>query len=157
MTELKPEDFPESVGLELAARVVEAVSHIRFAGVSHGDISQRNVMVCLTKPDLVERVALIDFNFAEVILPFQPARQTSGGTRKTDPKPDKPPNPIDGWWDGKLYGFTGEWLPKSWEFRLRACQEWLYEKYGTSEEFMPPTRKSLEWDGENLPRPWITF
>ncbi|KAJ0124382.1 hypothetical protein J7T55_005720 [Diaporthe amygdali] len=152
MTDLKPEAFPESVGLELVTRIVEAVSRIQFVGVRHGDVSQRNVMVCLTEPDVIERVALIDFNFAVVTRLDNFEQQFRGLTR--EPKPEKPPNPIDRWWRGALYGMAGEWLPKSWEFRLRACQEWLYERYGTSEEYAPPKR-SLKWDEENLPRNWI--
>ncbi|KAL1857436.1 hypothetical protein Daus18300_010409 [Diaporthe australafricana] len=153
MTDLKPEDFPESVGLELVKRFVEVDCRIRFAGVTHGDVSQRNIMVCLTEPDIVERVALIDFNFA-VVNRLDDFEQQTGRTRK--PGPDKLPNPVNIWWGGGLYGFAGEWFPKRWDFRLRACQEWLYENYGTSEEYMPP-KTPLNWDEENLPQRWIAY
>lgn len=152
MTDLKPESFSEPARMELVTRVVEAVSRIQFAGVRHGDISQRNVMVCLTEPDKVERVALIDFNFA-VVTRLDNFEEQFGGLER-DPEPDKPPNPIDRWWGGALYGVAGEWLPKGWELRLRALQEWLHERYGSSEDYAPPTRR-LKWDEANIPRNWI--
>lgn len=152
MTDLKPESFPEATRMELVARWVEAVSRVHFSGVRHGDISQRNVMVCLTKPDIVGRVAMIDFNFA-VVSRLDNLGDLSSDS-ESDPEPDKPPNPIDRWWGGALYSVAGEWLPKSWEFRLRALQEWLYERYGKSKEYAPPWRE-LNWDEENEPRMWI--
>lgn len=152
MTDLKPESFSESTRMDLVARMVEVVARIQFAGVRHGDVSQRNVMVCLTESDIVERVAMIDFNFAVVTRLDNFEEQFRGLER--DPEPDKLPNPIDRWWGGALYSVAGEWLPKSWELRLRALQEWLYEKYGNSEDYAPPTRE-LNWDEKNLPRNWI--
>lgn len=152
MTDLKPESFSEPTRMDLVARMVEAVSRILFAGVRHGDVSQRNVMVCLAGPDKVERVALIDFNYA-VVSRLDNMRAVSPGA-KPDPKPAKLPNPINKWWGGALYAVAGEWLPESWEFRLRALQEWLYERYFESEEYEPPWRE-LNWDEENLPRRWI--
>lgn len=152
MTDLKPESFSESTRMELVTRMVEAVARIEFAGVRHGDVSQRNVMVCLTETNAVERVALIDFNFAVVTRLDDFEEQFCGMER--DPEPEKMPNPIDRWWGGALYSVAGEWLPKSWELRLRALQEWLYERYGKSEDYEPPTRR-MNWDEENLPRNWI--
>lgn len=152
MTDVKPDTFSEPMGLDLVRRVIEAEVRVQFAGVRHGDVSQRNVMVCLAEPDKVERVALIDFNFAVVTRLDNYEQQFKG--RKRKPKTKKPPNPIDMWWGGALYGVAGEWLPKSWELRLRACQEWLYERYGNSEEYEPP-RVPLDWDEENLPQSWV--
>lgn len=152
MTDLKPDTFSESGGLELVRRMIEAEVRVQFAGVRHGDVSQRNVMVCVTEPDKIERVALIDFNFAVVIRLDNFEQQFSGLKRR--PKAKTPPNPIDMWWGGALYGVAGEWFPKSWELRLRACQEWLYESYGKSEEYEPPL-VPLDWDEENLPQSWI--
>lgn len=152
MTDLKPESFSESTRMDLVTRMVETVARIQFAGVRHGDVSQRNIMVCLTEPDKIERVAMIDFNFAVVARLDNFEEQFRGLER--DPKPEKLPNPIDRWWGGALYAVAGEWLPKSWELRLRALQEWLYERYGKAEDYEPPTRR-LNWDEENLPRSWI--
>lgn len=152
MTDLEPESFPESTRLDLVTQMVEVVARIQLAGVRHGDISQRNVMVCLTEPDVIKRVAMIDFNFA-VVSRLDSFEEQSRGLER-DPKPDKLPNPIDRWWGGALYGVAGEWLPKSWELRLRALQEWLYERYSKSEEYAPPIR-TLKWDEENIPRSWI--
>lgn len=152
MTDLKPDAFSESVGLDLVRRMIEAEVRVQFAGVRHGDVSQRNIMVCLAEPDKIERVALIDFNFAVVIRLDNFEQQFSGLKRR--PKAKKPPNPIDMWWSGALYGVAGEWFPKSWELRLRACQEWLYENYGKSEVYEPPL-VPLDWDEENLPQSWI--
>lgn len=152
MTDLKSDTFPESVGLDLVRRMIEAEVRVQFAGVRHGDVSQRNVMVCLTKSDKIERVALIDFNFAVVIRLDNYEQQFDGLKRK--PKTKKPPNPIDMWWSGALFGVAGEWFPKSWELRMRACQEWLYENYGESKEYESP-RVPLDWDEENLPQSWI--
>ena len=152
MTDLEPESFPEPTRLELVTRMIEVVARVQFAGVRHGDISQRNVMVCLAEPGVVERVALIDFNFAVVSRLDNFEEQFRGLER--GPEPDKLPSPIDRWWGGALYGVAGEWLPKSWELRLRALQEWLYERYSKSDEYAPPTR-ALKWDQENLPRSWI--
>lgn len=152
MTYLSPESVPESVRMEIVTRLVETRSKIHFAGVRHRDVSQRNIMVCLVEPDVVERVAFVDFNFAVVDRLDNFEEQFRGMER--DPKPNKPPNPIDAWWGGALYGVAGEWLPKSWEMRLRACQEWLYKRYGSSEDYERPQRR-LRWDEENLPRMWI--
>lgn len=152
MTDVNPDTVSESARLDLVRRMIEAEVRVQFAGVRHGDVSQRNVMVCLAEPDKVERIALIDFNFAVVTRLDNFEQQFSGLKRK--PKTKKPPNPIDMWWSGALYGVAGEWFPKSWELRLRACQEWLYEKYGNSEEYEPP-RVPLDWDEENLPQSWI--
>lgn len=154
MTYLSPESVPESVGMEIVTRLVEAKSKILFAGVRHGDISQRNIMVCLAEPDTVERVALVDFNYAVVSRLDNHDQMFPGMIRRR--KWNKLPNPIDSWWGGALYGVAGEWLPKSWEMRLRACQEWLYERYGSSEDYEPP-RRSLTWDEENVPRMWIAI
>lgn len=152
MTYLSPESVPESVGMEIVTRLVENWSKISFAGVNHGDVSQRNIMVCLAGPDIVERVAFVDFNHAVVSRLGSWERMFSKINRR--PKPTRPPNPIDSWWGGMLYGVAGEWLPNSWEMRLRACQEWLYERYGNSKDYEPP-RIDLDWDEENLPRMWI--
>lgn len=152
MTDLKPEAFSESVGLDLVRRMVEAEVRVQFAGVRHGDVSQRNVMVCLAGTDKIGRIALIDFNFAVVTRLENFEQQFDDLNRR--PKTKRPPNPIDMWWGGALYGVAGEWFPKSWEFRMRACQEWLYENYGKSEEYEPP-RVPLDWDEENLPQSWI--
>lgn len=154
MTYLSPEAVPESVGMEIVTRIVENWSNISFAGVKHGDVSQRNIMVCLSEPDIVERVAFVDFNHAVVSRLDNWERVFSGINH--GPKPTRPPNPVDSWWGGMLYGVAGEWLPKSWEMRLRACQEWLYERYGNSEDYEPP-RMDLHWDEENLPRMWIAI
>lgn len=151
MTDLKPEAFPEDTRLDLVARMIEVVPRIHHAGVRHGDISQRNVMVCLAKPDVVERVAMIDFNFAVVSRLDNLGELSDSGS---DSASDKPPNPIDRWWGGALYSVAGEWLPESWESKLRPLQEWLFEKYGKSEEYAPPWRE-LIWDEENVPRRWI--
>lgn len=154
MTYLNPESVPESVRMEIVTRLVETRSKIHFAGVRHRDVSQRNIIVCLVEPDVVERVAFVDFNFAVVDRLDNFEEQFRGMER--DPKPNKLPNPIDAWWGGTLYGVAGEWLPKSWEMRLRACQEWLYERYGSSEDYERPQRR-LRWDEENLPRMWIAI
>lgn len=151
MTDLKPEAFPEDTRLDLVARMIEVVPRIHHAGVRHGDISQRNVMVCLAKPDVVERVAMIDFNFA-VVSRLDNLGELSDS--ESDETSNKPPNPIDRWWGGALYSVAGEWLPESWESRLRPLQEWLYGRYGKSEEYAPPWR-DLVWDDENVPRRWI--
>ncbi|KAG8164538.1 hypothetical protein KVR01_006456 [Diaporthe batatas] len=152
MTDLKPELYPESTRMDLVTRMVETVARVDFAGVSHGDVSQRNVMVCLTQADTVDRVALIDFNYAVVDRLDDFEEQFPDLERR--PKPAKMPNPIDRWWGGGLYSVVGEWLPASWEFRWRALQDWLYEKYGKSEEYAPP-RATLDWDEENVPQVWI--
>lgn len=152
MTDLKPESYPESTRMDLVTRMVETVARIDFAGVSHGDVSQRNVMVCLTEADTIERVALIDFNYAVVDRLNDFEEQFPDLERR--PKPDKIPNPIDRWWGGGLYSVAGEWLPESWEFRWRALQDWLYERYGKSEEYATP-RRTLDWDEENVPQVWI--
>lgn len=152
MTDLKPESFSEPTRMDLVARWIEALQRILFAGVSHGDVSQRNVMVCCAKPDAVERVVMIDFNFAGVKR-LEISWEIFSDI-KPKPKPKKPLNPINRWWDGDLYGKAGEWFPKSWECRLRPLQEWLYERYYESEEYEPP-RIELEWDEENVPRMWI--
>lgn len=154
MTYLSPDSVPESTGMEIVTKLVEGRAKIQFAGVKHGDVSQRNIMVCLAEPDIVERVAFVDFNYAVVHRLDNHEQMFSGLVRS--PKLNKLPNPIDAWWGGALYGVAGEWLPKSWEMRLRACQEWLYERYGSSVDYEPP-RRTLHWDEENLPRMWIAI
>lgn len=154
MTYLSPDSVPESTGMEIVTQLVEGRAKIQFAGVKHGDVSQRNIMVCLAEPDIVERVAFVDFNYAVVHRLDNHEQMFSGLTRS--PKLNKLPNPIDAWWGGALYGVAGEWLPKSWEMRLRACQEWLFERYGSSEDYEPP-RRSLTWDEENIPQVWIAI
>ncbi|KAK7719415.1 hypothetical protein SLS63_010052 [Diaporthe eres] len=160
MTYLSPESVPESVGMEIVTRLVEARAKIQFAGVKHGDISQRNIMVCLAEPHRVTRVAFVDFNYAVVHRLADYEQRFPGFDRRPKSnrrqKSNKLPNPIDVWWGGALYGVVGEWLPKSWEMRLRACQEWLYERYGNSEDYEHPGRL-LHWDEENLPRIWIAI
>lgn len=152
MTDLKPELFSEPTRMDLVARWIEVVERLLFAGVWHGDVSQRNVMVCLAEPDVVERVVMIDFNYAGVTrLEFV---LKGFSDLPPEPKPEKPYNPIDRWWGGGLYGKAGEWFPESWECRLRALQEWLYERYYKSEEYEPPWKK-LDWDEENVPQMWI--
>lgn len=156
MTYLSPESVPEAVGMEIVTKLVEVRAKIQFAGVEHGDVSQRNIMVCLAGPDIVERVAFVDFNYAVVHRLDNYEQKFFGRSRIRRPKSNKLPNPIDLWWGGALYGVAGEWLPKSWGMRLRACQEWLYERYGSSEDYEPP-RRTLDWDEENLPQMWIAI
>lgn len=153
MLEYNQDKIPESERLETLARMSELISRISFIGVHHHDISQRNIMVCDGEDARkVGRIVLIDFNMSTVERLDNFEEQY--GPR--EPGPDKPPNPLDRWWGGGWYGGFWEWLPERWEKRLRPLQEWMYERWGSSEDFAPPVR-DLVWDEENQPRSWIAW
>lgn len=154
MIDVKPDLYPESVRLDALARILEALQKIVFAGVRHGDFSQRNIMLCDgDSADTIGRIAIIDFNFATVTR-LDDFEERWGEPR--GPKEEKPRNPIEQWWDGGLYGGFGEWLPASWEQRVRPLQEWIYQRWGKSEDFLAP-KKDLKWDEENNSRPFVTW
>lgn len=153
MLEFNRDTISESERLETLARMSEVISRIDFIGVHHHDISQRNIMVCDgEKAGKVRRIVLIDFNMSTVerLDNFE----EEYGPR--EPGADKPPNPLDRWWGGGWYGGFWEWLPERWEKRLRPLQEWMYERWGKSDDFAPLFRE-LEWDEENQPRNWIAW
>lgn len=153
MLEFNQDKVPEPERLETLARMSELISRISFIGVHHHDISQRNIMVCDSKEaGKVGRIVLIDFNMSTVERLDNFEEQY--GPR--EPGPDKPPNPLDRWWGGGWYGGFWEWLPERWEKRLRPLQEWMYERWGKSDDFATPVR-DLVWDEENQPRSWIAW
>lgn len=142
MSEVDPLLYSEEVRLGVMAEVLEAYSHITFAGVSHGDIAQRNVMICRGEAaETIVRVVLIDFNYAVVSrldnFELLYSRRPKGG--------DRPDNPINQWWGtGGLYSKFGDWFPASWKSQRRPLREWLYERWGRSEEFSP-CKQPLDW------------
>lgn len=153
MLDFNQDKLPESERLETLARMSELISRISFIGVHHHDISQRNIMVCDgEEAGKVGRIVLIDFNMSTVERLDNFEEQY--GPR--EPGPDKPQNPLDRWWGGGWYGGFWEWLPERWEKRLRPLQEWMYERWGKSDDFAPPVR-DLVWDEENQPRSWIAW
>lgn len=154
MLHVKPDPYSEEVRLDAVARIIEAFNRIKFAGVRHGDISQRNIMLCDGRTaNTIDRVVIIDFNFATVsrLDDFEERYGCRPSSRL-----NKPENPVETWWDGGLYGGFGEWLPESWERRLRPLQEWLYKRWGKCQDFAPP-EEPLRWDEENEPQVWIEF
>ncbi|KAJ4420823.1 hypothetical protein N0V82_004118 [Gnomoniopsis sp. IMI 355080] len=142
MSEVDPLLYPEEVRLSVMAQMLEAYSQITFAGVSHGDIAQRNVMLCRGEvAKTIERVVLIDFNYAVVSrldnFELLYSHRPKGG--------DKPDNPISQWWGaGGLYSKFGDWFPARWKSQRRPLREWLYERWGRSEEFLP-YKQPLDW------------
>lgn len=153
MLHVKPDPYPESARLDTLARVLEALEKMAFAGVRHGDFSQRNIILCDgDSADTIGRIVIIDFNFATVTRLDN--WEEKYGERL--PKGEKPRNPLNQWWDGGLYGGFGEWLPASWEQRLRPMQEWLYQRWSKSEEFLAP-EGNLTWDEENTPGVCCSF
>lgn len=153
MVDVKPDPFPEPIRLDVMARIAEAFERLIFIGVHHGDLSQRNIMLCDgAEANTIGRIVIIDFNFGTIFRLDD--FEEKYGPRPTNP--GKPLSPLVQWWDGGLYGGFGEWLPATWEQRLRPMQEWLYERWGASEEYAPLERP-LQWDEENVSRPWCTY
>lgn len=151
LLDVKPDVYPDDVRLDTVARIAEAMERINFFGVRHGDYHVRNVMLCDGDgPKTTGRVVIIDFNQATVFR-LDDSFEKYGIDKSK--KLEKPRNPIDQNWDGGLYGGFAEWFPSSFEYRLRAMQDWLYERWHKSEEFLPPSQ-DLEWDEENVPREW---
>lgn len=154
LVDVKPDPHPEVVRLDIVARIAEALERVTFAGVRHGDFSQRNIM--LRDGDAASAtgrvVVIIDFNCATVTR-LDDFEENYGSAHETF---EKPRSPLTAWWDGGLYGGFGEWLPPSWEQRLRPLQEWPWERWGKSEDYMAPV-EPLQWDEENVPRPWCSF
>lgn len=145
MSDMDPPPYPEEVRLEALAQTLEAFNRIHCAGVIHRDIAQRNVMICDGKTaSTIERVVIIDFNFA-VVSRLAEWVGPSGGSRRQR-LPEKPRNPIDDWWDcGGLYSEFGDWLPASWDRLYKPMREWLYARWGKSNEFLPH-KEPLIWD-----------
>lgn len=143
MSNVKPDPFPNAARLEALAQLMEAIHRIAFVGLCHGDISQRNIMLCDDEPArTIDRLVIIDFNFAAVFR-LDDTEQRYGIHFS---RGDKPQNPINSWWDGGfLYGGLGQWFLTSWEYRLRPLQEWLYERWSKSQEFQP-AKELLDWD-----------
>lgn len=133
----RPERFAESVRLDAIAHIFEMYNRIVFAGVKHDDLYQCNIMVCEgTAPRTIERIVLIDFSFSTVTRLDN--FEEKYGQRPVLPKPR---NPAVMLWDvGWLYGRFGNWAPASWDQRARPAQQWLLERWGTSEEFMAPDK-----------------
>lgn len=142
MSELDPRAYPEKVRLAVLAQILEAFGRITFAGVRHGDLAQRNIMLCDGEAaKTVDRVVLIDFNFA--VVSRLDDFEILYGDRPEDP--DRPDNPINQWWGcGSFYYLFGDWSPESWKLHYRPLREWLYEQWGKSEEFTPH-KEPLDW------------
>lgn len=146
MIDIKADLYPEEVRLEALAKIVEALERVQHAGISHGDISQRNIMLCDDGAAFtIGRAVIIDFNYATVFR-LDTFEEEWGRPHTTY---EKPIHPIDSWWDGGLYGGFGDWVPESWEQRPIPMQQWLYQRWGKSEDYRP-LRKPLKWDEENL-------
>lgn len=142
MSEMDPGVYPEDVRLGVLAQMLEAYSRITFAGVRHGDVAQRNVMVCDGEAaKTIDRVVLIDFNYA--VVSRLDNFELLYGERPLGA--DKPANPIDQWWaTGGLYSKFGDWFPARWKSQRRPLREWLYERWGKSQEFSPH-KEPLDW------------
>lgn len=154
MVDVKPDPYPEAVRLDTVARVVEAKQYVRHAGVVHNDFAQRNVMLCDGDAEnTIGRVVIIDFNVSIVVRLVSRAGSGSSSEKK---KREKPSNPLDRWFASGFYGGFGNWLPESWQQRLRPFQEWAYDRWNGAKEFRAPTMP-LEWDEENKPRLWISW
>lgn len=142
MSDMDPPPYSEEVRLEVLARTLEAFNRIHAAGVIHRDIAQRNVMICDGQTATgIDRIVIIDFNFAVVTRLAEWSRRHKGQSL-----PEKPRNPIDDWWDcGGLYDGFGDWLPASWDRLYKPLQEWLYARWGNSNEFLPH-KEPLTWE-----------
>lgn len=145
MSEMEPLVYPEEFRLGAMAQVLEAYSRITFAGVSHGDIAQRNVMVCRGGADnVIHKIVLIDFNYA-VVTRLDNFELLYGSRPKGSEKPE---NPINQWWGtGGLYSKFGDWFPASWNKQRRPLRQWLFERWAKSQEFLPPN-EPLDWKDE---------
>lgn len=154
MVDMKPDPFPDAVRLETIAHIMEGINRITFAGVRHGDISQRNIMLCDDEAaKTIDRVVIIDFNFA--VVSRLDDFELRYGTRFS--LGDKPENPINSWWDGGFfYGGFGEWFPTSWEYSLKPLQQWMHERWRDSKEFKP-VKESLVWDDGLVGRRYMEF
>lgn len=150
MSDIDPSTYPPQVRLGALKQLLEMVSYITFAGVSHGDFAQRNIVICDGEtPNTIGRIVLIDFNFAVVTrlddfeLQFGSLEEIYGPGRTR--RYDKPNNPLEDWWgaDG-IYMTFGDWLPESWDQMRRPVEEWLREQWEDSDEFCP-YKKPLEW------------
>lgn len=156
MSNIDPAEYSAETRLVILKQILEAGSHIHFAGVLHGDFEQRNIMICEdVAAKTIAKVVVLDFNFAMVyrlskwhVDVYWTKEELEDNPWLREPVETKPPNPMCQWWDvDYLYGFFGEWLPESWELSRRRAQEWLHEQWGQSDEFRP-SKKSLVWKKE---------
>lgn len=116
-------DYEEKFRLDVFAQVLDGVSKIVHAGISHGDIAPRNVMLIPQGGSLTSsppHVVLFDYNRSVVW-----ERTTSG----RNPKTDKPKNPMKTWWGDCFEDFEG-WIPDEWRGHPKLRQQWLLSQFG---------------------------
>jgi hypothetical protein len=133
---------PEEERLNLLARAIEAETAIMwYAGVRHGDLAPRNIMI--SRPvhvDAPVRVVLIDFNVAHVLKLSESGRRALA----LQEPGSLPPSPIQRYWPGSDFTrgckFDG-WIPQSWRVDIDVSQEkaleWLVGQWNGSPDYQP--------------------
>ncbi|KAF7557076.1 hypothetical protein G7Z17_g891 [Cylindrodendrum hubeiense] len=129
--------IPPQHRLDIFAATMELYSRLRFHGVSHQDLSPRNVM--LIGSDIssqMPRVILIDFNRSVV---------TTRPNSKI-PNFDKalPINPITYLWLSYDLEFH-QWIPEPHRSRDQVWKGWLKMTWGDSKEFEPVSGRNRQF------------
>lgn len=149
MVEFNKNTISESERLITLGRMAHAIELISWFGVRHEPTGPWNVMLCDSEtPGEVGRIVIIGFERSVVTLLDN--RYWRYGT--PEPWPEKPANPLDRWFSGGtrdacFYHYFREWLPESWDSRLRPLQEWMHERWSKDDCFEPPWRE-LRWCDE---------
>ena len=139
----------EAYRLEVLARILDAVSKLRFKGINQNDLAARNVILhdssspqgqTTVQSNTVPRVVLVDYNisviYAKTIRKIVPYAGTT-----------LPQNPLRMHWNDSLQEFWG-WIPAAWETTPRLRQEWLKQRFGGDNlARYAPINEELEFGG----------
>ncbi|CAI4212381.1 unnamed protein product [Parascedosporium putredinis] len=127
--------FPsESDRLKLLAQLLEAETRLSHAGVTHRDISARNVIISpsASRP---ERIILVDFANSTVF-----ALTEHGMAYKQESEVGNdllPPSPISRHWACGFLTRFRQWVPPAWLRDKELAQEWLCFRWWDSTDFQP--------------------
>jgi hypothetical protein len=148
MFNLDPHSLREEVRLMIVKRAIIAETLLRGAGIKHGDVAARNIMVIGTdykSPDALAydvhlEVKLYDFNIATVITHPRYAYHKYLDILEARKKkwPSKLSSPIITHYGQMLDFSTTGWCPDGpdWE-----AEQWLWQHFRADDRFIPVT-----WD-----------
>jgi len=137
--------YDDAYRLEIMARVMDCAVRLLHAGVNHGDITPRNIILAGlppvgTKPQTYPRIVLIDYNQAIVFERTIYRKQLLDLHKRRG----LPKNPAEHYRRGLRIDFH-EWLPRAWDANQDEFQKkWLADRFGgeNASAYAPITEES---------------
>ncbi|KAF2006014.1 hypothetical protein P154DRAFT_482759, partial [Amniculicola lignicola CBS 123094] len=140
MIKYDPASLEESECHEAMKRILEISMEMSYAGIVHGDVAPRNIMLCPlpSRKDQIllsiGRIVFIDFTSSHLLRLLSPSRRFP-----------VPFSPIHRWW-GRLRVFCDA----QWFAGLNEANEWLWKTFEDDPRYLPAIRDPKSSHGRPL-------